>query len=473
MTPAALSIVEASNAMQRGQLSAVELAESVLEQIDKLNPTVNAYITVRHSDDVLGEARQADQQRREGQAAPLTGIPIALKDNFATAGTRTTAGSKILAEWIPDRDATVVGKLKQAGAIIAGKLNMHEFANGTTNDNPHFGKTRNPWDPDRTPAGSSGGSGAALAAAMCLGATGSDTGGSIREPAAFCGVVGLKPTYGLVGRAGVVPFSWSLDHAGPMARTVADTALLLQVMAGYDPGDPGSVPSAAVDYLRDLGRGVDGIVVGIERHYFTKVMDPGVRRGFETTVEHLQALGARIQEIHLPAAELSLAAELAILFPEAASLHRSWLDERPQDYGEDVRRSLLSGRLYRAVDYVEAQRVRALLRKQLAEAFQTVQVLLTPTMIIEPVSWGCERFVIDGAERDPLEAFIRCLVAFNLTGNPALAVPCGYGDGGLPVGVQLVGPPFSEATLFRVGRAIETRFEPNRRTPPLLEASTY
>ena len=455
MEPRELTICQANDYLADGQLSAVELVSSVLDQINRLHKATNAFITVRPGSDVLGEARRTDLRRRRGESRrPLEGIPVALKDNFETAGLRTTVGSKIFADWVPDRNATVVRMLQDAGAIIVGKLNMHEFANGPTNDNPYFGRPLNPWDPSRTPGGSSGGSAVALATDMCLAATGTDTGGSIRTPAAFCGVVGLKPTYGLVSRAGVFPFSWSLDHAGPMARTTLDVATLLQAIAGCDPEDPGSVSAPSIQRPPNNADAA-GMVVGIETSYLTSLMEDDVRHNFDRAVDLLAELGMRIEEVRIPRLEVSLPAVLAILFPEAASVHRRFLDERPIDYGEDVRRSLLSGRLYRADAYVEAQRVRSVLRRDLAATFERVDVLVMPTVIISPPEWGQESFIVEGRHLDVLNAFIRCTAPFNLTGNPALSIPCGLTSKDLPVGIQLVGPPFSEGRLLRIGHAFE------------------
>jgi aspartyl-tRNA(Asn)/glutamyl-tRNA(Gln) amidotransferase subunit A len=455
MEPRELSIHEASVHLADRRLSAVELVSSVLDQIHRVDEEINAYITVRPDAELLDEARQSDERWKRGEPrGPLEGIPVSLKDIFETAGLRTTVGSRILADWVPDRDATVVKRLRQGGAIIVGKLNMHEFANGPTNDNPHFGRTLNPWNAARTPGGSSGGSGAALAADLCLGATGTDTGGSIRTPAAFCGVVGLKPTYGLVSRMGVFPFSWSLDHAGPMARTTRDVAILLRAMAGHDPADPASASAPPIEPLPD-SVDAESLVVGIETSYLTALMEDDVRQSFERGVALLSELGARVEEVRLPRLEVSPSAEVAILFPEAASVHRRFLDERPMDYGEDVRRSLLSGRLYRAVDYVEAQRVRLVLRRDVAGAFEKVDVLAMPTVVIEPPEWGRESFVVQGSQLDVLNAFIRCTSPFNLTGHPALSIPCGLTSQGLPVGIQLVGPPFSDGMLLEIGHAFE------------------
>lgn len=468
MEPRELTIAEAARELGAGNLSAVELMRSVLDQVDRHDKTFNSYITVRPPDELLKDARRADERRGTIETrSPLDGIPVALKDNFATAGLRTTAGSRILADWTPDRDATVVSKLRDEGALIVGKLNMHEFANGPTNDNPHYGRVLNPWDVGRTPGGSSGGSGAALAADMCLGATGSDTGGSIRTPAAFCGIVGLKPTYGLVGRDGVVPFSWSLDHVGPMGRTCRDVAVLLQAMAGHDPGDPASVHTPGVNYASSLDAGVEGLVVGVETTYFGRLMQPSVRGAFGYALSQLAEVGAKVEEVDIPSMDAALAAEVAILFPEAATFHKKHLDQRHEDYGEDVRRSLLSGRLYSAVDYVQAQRVRAVLKRELTKLFESVDVLATPTVIIEAPEWETARFLVEDEELDELNAFIRCTAPFNLAGNPALSVPCGFGEHGLPVGLQLIGRPFAEAEVLRAGQALETALGARQRRPPL------
>jgi len=454
--------------MAESSLSSVELCVSVLDQIDRLQGALNAYITVRERNEVIAEARLVDSRRADGETfGPLAGIPMGIKDNFATAGLRTTAGSKILADWIPQHDATVVRKLREAGGILVGKHNLHEFADGPTNDNPHFGRPLNPWDRSRMSGGSSGGSAVALATGQCLGAVGTDTGGSIRTPAAFCGVVGLKPTYGLVSRAGVVPFSWSLDHAGPMARTVTDAAILLKVIEGHDPADTGSLAVPSVDPLAEIDRGLRGLVFGVETTYFTKWMSRGVGEVFSNALGQIEALGGAVEEVQLPAMRSAPAAELAILFPEAAALHARNLDERAEDYGQDVRLSLLSGRLYRAVDYVLAQRVRSRLKRDLRESFERIDILFTPTVVIEPPAWGAAAISLEGGEsHEVLETLVRCLAPFNLSGYPAISIPAGTGDLGLPIAVQLVGRPFAERELFRAARDLERAFAPHKRTPP-------
>jgi aspartyl-tRNA(Asn)/glutamyl-tRNA(Gln) amidotransferase subunit A len=398
---------------------------------------------------------------------PLAGIPIGIKDNVATAGLRTTAGSQILADWIPRQDAAVVGKLREAGGILVGKHNMHEFADGPTNDNPHFGRPLNPWNRSRMSGGSSGGSAVALATGQCLGAVGTDTGGSIRTPAAFCGVVGLKPTYGVVSRAGIVPFSWSLDHAGPMARTVTDAGILLEAIEGHDPADTGSLAVPSLDPLAEIDRGLRGLVFGVETTYFNTWMSPGVGHVFSDALGQIVSLGGEVEEVRLPAMGAALAAELAILFAEAATLHAKNLDDRAEDYGQDVRLSLLSGRMYRAVDYVSAQRVRSRLRRDLRELFDRIDILFTPTVVIEPPEWGAATIPVEGGEsRDVLATLVRCLAPFNLSGYPAISIPAGVGDLGLPVAVQLVGRPFAERAIFRAARDLERAFESQMPSPP-------
>jgi aspartyl-tRNA(Asn)/glutamyl-tRNA(Gln) amidotransferase subunit A len=455
--PRELSIRDARVAMAHGELSATDLLSSVREAIEAHNRKFNAYISVADWDRLADETAEGERRSSSSPDRILEGIPIALKDNYATSGWRTTAGSQILRDWVPERDAFVVKRLRQAGAIIVGKANLHEFADGPTNDNPHFGRPLNPWDLDRTPGGSSGGSAVALALDMCLGATGTDTGGSIRTPAAFCGIVGLKPTYGLVSRSGIVPFSLTLDHAGPMARSVDDLALLLAAMAAPDPDDPGSAPAASFAWppsspLDSLA----GVVVGVETAYTTQVVSAPVRSSFEGALRRLQQLGARVEEVELPVLNAALAAETTILFPEAVSVHRASLELRARDYGRDVRRTLLSGRLYSAEDYVAALRLRSRMQSEVEDVFRRVSVLAMPTVIVEPPGWDERIFHVDGQELDVLNTYIRLTSPFNVTGHPALSVPSGVTDAGLPAGLQLVGRFFDETTVLTIGAAFES-----------------
>ena len=454
MEPGLTTIAAERAAIREGSRTCVDLAEASLAAIERLDPTLNAFITARPRAEVLRDAAALD--RRSAEKLPLRGIPIALKDVFATRGLRTTAASRVLADWVPNADATVVTSLREAGAVLVGKLNLHEFANGPTNDNPHYGRPLNPWDRSRVTGGSSGGSAVALAAGMCLGSLGTDTGGSVRTPSAFCGTVGLKPTYGLVSRYGVTPFSASVDHVGPMARTVRDAAILLTTIAGHDPEDPGSLVTPRIDYEATLDEDIRGLRIGVETTYLTAIMTPGVRRAFDRALTALASLGAEIVELQLPVLRASLAAELAIIFPEGLAVHQPTLRERFLDYGRDVRLSFLSGHLYSALDYVQAQRVRALIRQELDRVFaDQVAILAMPTVVIEPPLWDAESYPVEGQDFDALNAFIRCVSPFNLSGHPAVSVPCWDDSPGLPVGLQLVGRRLDEATLLCLGHAFE------------------
>ena len=445
--------------MHEGSVSPVELTAACLERIERLEPTLNAFITVT-ADAALDAARRAERELRSGRdRGPLHGIPIALKDHFETAGVRTTAGSKILADHVPARDAAIVTRLTEAGAIGLGKTNLHEWAFGVTNDNPHFGPTRNPWDPDRIPGGSSGGSAAALAAGCCFGALGTDTGGSIRIPAALCGIVGLKPTYGRVGLRGVIPLAWSLDHAGPMARCVRDVALLLQTIAGYDPEDPTSADVPVDDYVGGLDGGAGGLRVGLAASTLDET-DAEVADGVRTAADMLPSLGVRVEEVALPRPDL-FAAPNPIIGADAAAYHRERLEQRPQDFGADVLERLRRGAAWSAVDYAIARRQEAELRSALESFFRGFDALLLPTTPISaPVRTG----------QDALAAAARLTTftsPFNRAGVPALSVLCGFTAKGLPIGMQVVAAPWRESTLLRIGHAYEQATDWHARWPQL------
>jgi aspartyl-tRNA(Asn)/glutamyl-tRNA(Gln) amidotransferase subunit A len=454
---ASLTLAEAASAIQSGSLSPVELTEAYLDRVDRLNPTLNAYITIT-ADLARAEARAA--QDGTGPSGPLRGIPIALKDLFDTAGVRTSGASKILAGRVPTQDATVTARLRAAGAVLLGKLNMHEFAYGVSNDNPHHGPARNPWNMERIPGGSSGGSGVAIAAGLCLGTLGSDTGGSIRIPAALCGITGLKPTYGRVSRAGVLPLSWSMDHVGPMARTVRDCAILLGVIAGHDPSDPASANEPVPDYLDGLEDGAGGLRIGLPRRYFFEQVDDEVRSAVEVAAERLRAEGADVRDVDIDQIELAPIAGATILVSEAAAYHQHWLRERPEDYGEDVRQRLLTGELYPATAYINAQRVRTVMRESFLRTLSDVDLLLAPaTPITAPP--------IAGFSTDVRANLTRYTTPINLVGLPSLSVPCGFDSANLPIGMQLIGRPFDEARLFRAGRAYERVTDWHKRRPPM------
>ena len=455
-----LTLAEVASLVRRKEASPVELAEGYLRRIEALNPSLNAYVTVA-ADEAMRSARQAEDGVARGlELGPLHGVPLAIKDLFATRGLRTTGGSKILADWVPDEDAYVVTRLRQAGAILLGKLNMHEWAVGATTINPHFGATANPWDTTRIPGGSSGGSAVAVAAALCAGSLGSDTAGSIREPSSLCGTVGLKPTYGLVSLRGVLPLSWSLDHVGPMTRTVEDAALLMEVIAGYDAQDPSSVERPVVKYGDALRGGVRGLRLGLPRNYFFDEADPEVVAAVRRAASLLEAEGAHVTEIDVPGVEQAFAVGLPVLVAEAAAYHEKYLQERPGDYGDDALALLRGGQAQTAVEYIKAQRARIEFRQGFEAVFTRVDVLLTPTTpITAPTIEQCR-------VEPPTFALIRCTSPFNLAGLPALSVPCGLSEAGLPIGLQIAGRHFDEATVLRVGAAYEQASGWRGRLPP-------
>jgi aspartyl-tRNA(Asn)/glutamyl-tRNA(Gln) amidotransferase subunit A len=457
MEPRDLSVAETTAALRRRDLSAVDVMRSFLDRIDDVEQAANAFIHLRPRAELFEEARTLDGLGEEA-ARPLHGIPVALKANFQCAGVPTSAGSKILRDWVPAEDAVAVSRIRAAGGIVLGMANMHEFANGPTGHNPHYGTPVNPWDAARVPGGSSSGSAVALALDMCALATGTDTGGSIRVPAAFNGLVGLKPTLGLVSTQGVVPFSRTLDHVGPLARTVADAAVLLRVLAGTELLPPPPRPAGASAPLA-------GITVGVDHGYFTAIGERTTLERFQTAVRRLESLGAEIREVALKRVHASLEAELAILFPEAALFHARWLDECTDQYADDVRVSLLSGRRYAATEYLRARQTRAAIREELESTFELVDVLATPTTVIEAPLLDQQTFRFGDREHDALAAIVRCTAPFNLTGHPAISVPCGLGAGGTPLGLQLIGTRLSEPLLLRVAAALEAD-QAGRLVPP-------
>jgi aspartyl-tRNA(Asn)/glutamyl-tRNA(Gln) amidotransferase subunit A len=455
-----MTISELAPKIRSRKVSPVELTRSVLERIEKLQPALNAYITV-DAEGALRAARAAERQIARGKyMGPLHGIPISLKDLYQTKGLRTTAGSKILRDWIPDADATAVSKLRAAGAVIIGKTNMHEFAFGDTTQNPHFGGTRNPYDTRRIPGGSSGGSAAAVAADMCIASTGSDTGGSIRKPSAFCGTVGLKPTYGRVSLHGVVPLAWSLDHAGPMTKCVRDAAIMLSAMAGHDPSDPSSAREKVPNFARTLKGGVKKLKVGVESSFCFGSVDEEVAEAVKGALKLLEKLGARIVEVSLPSIELTSAVESVIITTEAASYHEDNLRNRGADYGDDVRRLLEAGAAFSAIHYLKAQRLRSIIQKEFAEAFKKIDIFALPGTAIPAPPIGATTVSVGGTQTDLEMILLRFACPSNLTGLPAISVPSGLSGDGLPLGLQLVGRAFDEATLLRAAFTFEANSEP-------------
>ena len=457
--PSDLTIRQAADALRDGSLTCLALTESVLQRIAATEPKLNAYITVT-ADAAREEAAAADVELRAGRdRGPLHGIPFALKDLIDTAGVRTTAGSALFRDRVPHEDAFVTGKLKRAGIVLTGKLGLHEFAFGTTSTNPHFGSIRNPWNLDHVPGGSSGGAAAAIAVGSALGALGSDSGGSIRIPASLCGVVGLMATYGRVSRSGVLPLSWSLDHVGPLAKTVEDAALILNAIAGPDPADPSSADEPVDDYTSALGRDLRGLRIGLLRDPLWHDCDDEVVTACETAVDVLREQGAIVSEVELPLlARVRSARTLDILTAEAAAYHAEWLRAQPQQYSEEVRRKLGLGAPVLATDYINQQRFRRQLIDETRQALRRVDALVSPTTATTAPT------IEDG---DPHAELARLTAPYDFTGIPAISVPCGIDANGLPIGLMIGARHFDEVTLCRIAHAYEQATPWHTKRPPL------
>jgi aspartyl-tRNA(Asn)/glutamyl-tRNA(Gln) amidotransferase subunit A len=449
-----VTIREASEALRARRFSSEELTIAALGRIDRHNDAWKVFITVT-GELALQQARRADAELAAGRdRGSLHGIPIAVKDLFATRGVRTTAGSPVYRDLVPEHDAFVVARLEAAGAVMLGKLNMHELAYGITSANPHFGAVRNPWDKERSPGGSSGGSGAAVAAGMAYAAMGTDTGGSIRIPASFCGTVGLKPTYGRVSRQGILPLAWSLDHAGPLTRSVRDAAEVLSAIAGHDRGDPTSARHPVVDFVPDEGCSIRGLRIGFPESFFFERLDPDVELAVRGAIARAESLGAVVKPVPLPDMAAMNAAAQVIQMCEASALWEPHLANRLQ-FGPDVLALLDQGRLLPATDYINAQRLRRKLQRGFAKVWSTVDCVITPTTAITAPPVGASTVQIAGREEDVRLASTRLVRGMNLLGLPALSIPCGLSAGGLPVGLQIIGAAFQEALILRAGAALE------------------
>ncbi|MEJ2865546.1 amidase [Actinomycetospora flava] len=462
------TLTDSADLVAARELSPVALMEATLERIAAIEGT-HAYISVA-GEQALEVARASKTMIDAGhRIGPLHGLPIALKDNIDVAGEVTTAGSRVLADHRPAADATVVRRLRAAGAIVVGKTNMHEFAWGGTSANPHYGFVTNPWDTSRMPGGSSGGSGVAVATRACAAALGTDTGGSVRLPSALNGVTGLRPTIGRVSNAGVVPLAWSMDTVGPMARTAADCALLFSVLAGPDPDDAGSVEHPVADYVGALARGVDGIRLGVIEGYSLHHLQPAVDKAVREALGVFASVGARAVDVAVDDIEGNISAQLTVEAAEPSTYHQRWLRERPDDYGEDVRLLLEAGELLLATQYLQAQRYRALLRRQTLAALAHAEVLVCPTLPFTATPLGEVTVEIDpGAPEDMLSAIMQFTGLPSLTGLPAISVPCGFDPDGLPIGLQLIGRPFEEATLLRAAAAFQGATAFHEQVPPLV-----
>ena len=484
MEPHRLSIDEAHRMLAAKEISSVELTQAILTRIETIDSRIGAYITVA-SEMALDQATAADQLIAQGQMTPVTGIPLAIKDLICTRGLTTTCASKILADFIPPYDATVITRLKQAGAVILGKTNMDEFAMGSSTEHSALKLTRNPWDPERIPGGSSGGSAAAVAADMCLGALGSDTGGSIRQPASFCGVVGIKPTYGRVSRYGLIAFASSLDQIGPLTKTVRDSALLMNIVGGHDPADSTSVPKKLPDFTSLFNQDVKGLKVGIPKEYgAVEGLDSDVAQALANAMKTFEALGAECVEISLPHTKHVVAAYYVIAPSEASSnlarydgvkyglrdtaasdLIGMYRSTRSGGFGPEVQRRIIIGTYclsagYYDAYYGKASQVRTLIKEDFNQAFEKCQVILTP---VAPTP----AFKIGEKTEDPLRMYLSDIftISANLAGIPGLAMPCGFSGQGLPIGLQLMGKHFDEATLFQAAYNFEQATDFRTRKP--------
>jgi aspartyl-tRNA(Asn)/glutamyl-tRNA(Gln) amidotransferase subunit A len=483
--PFELTIAQAHEYLTKREISSVELTRAVLDRITRVEPQIGAFITVT-PEAALMQAEAADRRIAAGQILPLTGIPLAIKDLISTKGLRTTCASRILENYVPPYDATVITRLQDLGAVMVGKANLDEFAMGSSTENSALQVTRNPWNAEYIPGGSSGGSAAAVAAGECLGALGSDTGGSIRQPAAHCGVVGLKPTYGRVSRYGLVAYASSLDQIGPLAKTVADCALLLQALAGHDPRDSTSVPREVPDYPSSLNQGVQDRTIGIPKEYFVGGLDPEVEQAIRQAVEVLEKEGARCREITLPHTEYAIAVYYIIAMAEASSNlarydgvkygfrdreSRVLMDmvqkTRSLGFGPEVVRRIMLGTYVLSAGYYDAyfrkaSQVRTLISQDFRQAFDQVDLILTP---VAPTT----AFRRGEKTDDPLQMYLTDIftISANLAGIPGLALPCGFSSQGLPIGLQILGNHFEEEKILQAGSAFEQATDFHLRRPPL------
>jgi len=481
------SITSLHPRLAAGEISAVELARSVLERIDRLNGRLNAFITIT-PDQALEQAREADRRLRRGQGGPLCGIPFAVKDVFATKGIRTTCGSRMLGTFVPPYESTVTRRLLEAGAVLVGKTNMDEFAMGSSNETSYYGPCCNPWNPQYVTGGSSGGSACAVAADLCIAAIGTDTGGSIRQPSSYCGVVGIKPTYGRVSRYGLVAYASSLDQAGPIAKTVRDAALVLEAISGYDPCDSTCADMPPPDLLRSPQDSLHGVCIGIPKEYFVEGMDPEVETLVKEAVECLERLGAIPVEVSLPHTRYAIPVYYLIATAEASSnlarydgvkygyrakgpfegLREMYEKTRAQGFGDEVKRRIMLGTYalsagYYDAYYRKAQQVRTLICRDYQKVFETCRVIVTPTA-------PTPAFRIGEKIGDPLQMYLMDIytISANLAGLPAISLPCGLTRAGLPVGLQILGKPFAEEDVLRVAWAYEQNTDHHTRKPPPL-----
>jgi len=457
-----LSLVEAMALLRRKAVSPVELAQASIARIERLNPALNAFITVT-AEQALQQAREAEAEIQRGQwRGPLHGMPLALKDLIDTAGIRTTAASAVFKDRVPTEDAEVVRRLKTAGAVLLGKLNMHEFAYGGTSVPSYYGAVHNPWNLGRIAGGSSGGSAAAVAAGLCFGALGSDTAASVRHPAAYCGIAGLKPTYGRVSTRGVIPLSWSLDHIGPLCRSAADAALLLETIAGYDPQEPSSVDRPTDRYASAIHARTAPLRIGLVRRPYFEELDPDIEAAVNAAIEVLTRITAGVRDVELPYTNVLL----TIASAEAYAFHKPYFARTPQLYQAMTRHRLEQAANVSAADYVSARREMERLRWQADSAFSSVDLLVTPTTVIAPIS--IESGYLDPPlppDGTPVE--FRNTHMFDVLGLPAISVPCGFTRDGMPIGLQIAGPRFGESRVLTLAHAYQQVTDWHTRSPPV------
>ncbi|MEI3611937.1 amidase [Pseudogracilibacillus sp. SO30301A] len=461
------AVEELAPLIEKKEVSPVELTEEILNHAEATEGKINAYMEIYH-EDAIKDAKKAEEEIANGNYRGMYhGIPMGIKDNVYFKDKVTTMSSKIHKDFVSDYDATVVAKLKNAGVVFTGKVSMHEYAWGITNNNPHYGAVKNPWNLEKIPGGSSGGSGAAVAVGSSVASLGTDTAGSIRIPSSANGIVGLKQTFGRVSKYGVYPLAWSLDHVGPMTRTVKDAAGLLQIIAGFDPNDPTTVDVPVDDYVGKITGDVKDLVIGVEEDYYFKEVDSEIEKLVRAGIQKLVDQGAKVQEVKIPTLKYAEWAELITSLSEASAIHHSDMLTRPDDFGHDIRMLFELGELPSAVDFLQAQQVRRQLKHDFRRAFEHVDILAMPTLPILPNDIGDDWADLNGKKVDLIDNIIRFMGPGNLTGLPALSVPCGFSQG-LPVGMQLMGPAFGEAAILNAGYAFEQTNPLENRKPDLL-----
>ncbi|WP_194841239.1 amidase [Salinibacillus xinjiangensis] len=457
-----LNLTEVSTKIKQGEISPVDIVTALINRIDTVDSKLNSYITVNR-EGALATAKEREKEVLEGKyRGPLHGIPIGLKDLINTKGLKTTCGSSIFENHIPDENAELVNRLEEAGAIIIGKNNTHQFAYGPTGDRSHVGPVRNPYNIKKMTGGSSSGSAASVAACLNYGTIGTDTGGSVRIPASFCGVVGMKPTYGRVSKRGIYPLSWTLDHAGPLTRSIMDNALVLNAISGYDPLDPDSKETDQEDFSRYIGLGIEGKVIGIPKSYYYENLDPEIEQSIYQAIDCFKRLGASIVEVDIPSMEEISEAQKVILKSEAYAVHENNLKEFPELWDEEVKERLLTGLNVSGSDFAKALRVQKIAKQEFANVLDSVDVLLTPTMSILPPDVNARFLSDDYDDSQHIRWQILKLTApTDLNGFPSLTLPSGFSKEGLPIGVQLIGMEFEEAKLYQFGYAIEQELSLN------------